>query len=166
MSIGLCPLESRVLSCAMCLGSLTLLNWKSSCLSRSLWDSWPCRLNLFILSQHQCGACGPTDARYREDRQKTRRGERRAGLNYESASSVFPFVLARSLPSSFLTALVNRLWWDVCTEPPASVFTLLPSGKRYRSICYQTTEQLLGLSLTQFNHPIIEFCFICCINRL
>lgn len=44
------------------------------------------------------------------------RGER-AELNYESTSSVFPFVLVRSLPSSFLTALVKRLWWDVCTEP-------------------------------------------------
>lgn len=45
-------------------GRLTLLNWKSSCLSRSLWDSWPWRLNRFILSQHERGACRLTDTRW------------------------------------------------------------------------------------------------------
>lgn len=48
---------------------LALLNWKSSCFNFSLWDSWPCRLNRFIPSQHQCGAWRLTEAHCMEKKQ-------------------------------------------------------------------------------------------------
>lgn len=44
----------QMANCVVWSNLLTLLNAKSSCFIRSLWDSWPCRLNLFILSIPVC----------------------------------------------------------------------------------------------------------------
>lgn len=61
-SCGLCGTVASIVCCVVV--SLALLNWNSSCLIRSLWDSWPCRLSLFIVTQHQRGACRPTCTHY------------------------------------------------------------------------------------------------------
>lgn len=86
----------QMANCVVWSNLLALLNAKSSCFSRSLWDSWPCRLNLFILSIPVCSqkarwhllAGGDTGDRGRWSSLKVKVSERRKkGMLLDKSSS-------------------------------------------------------------------------------